>query len=337
MTDDRYARFELPRPRFLADEYWRSIELELSRLERSLGARDDSQVLGDLKCLVEAVAKVVLDVNGTPSDSNSKFPAVVSRAHDLLRTQKGQELAYDSPYNALAVQASKIAISLAQIRNAHGAGHGRARQPVVRNEMVDLALDGSFTWLRWACRRVGLFSEGRPDQLIRALVDEPATFTSGMLARRLVAADLPGLEDHHQRALGVAVGQRSARETFVVYADGMRPAIESADLVAWPTAYRLGLAHGILFDPSEQSTVVPLYLQRSMEVLTPVQNQQRQFGELVESVIDHYAPEAESDQDGLNTLIRRLIVLETKFDATMKDQLRRLTSHLQQRRQVRPH
>ena len=155
-----YARFDVCRPPHLAAEYWLSVEAELLRLARSLDAADDVQVIGDAKCLVEAVAKIVWDINGTPPDSNDGFPKVVARAHELLRNQPGHELAHGTTFANLAMQASKMAGYLAEIRNSLGGGHGRARQPYVRAEEVDLALDGALTWVRWALRRIGLFAEG---------------------------------------------------------------------------------------------------------------------------------------------------------------------------------
>lgn len=120
----------------------------------------------------------------------------------------------------------------------------------MRAEEVDLALDGALTWVRWALRRIGLFAEGRPDELILDLIgsdtESQVSFTRGLLARRLAAADLPRQPERYQRALGVAVGQRSAGNTFVVIADGFTPAVESDDLDAWPSQYRVGLAYGRL-------------------------------------------------------------------------------------------
>lgn len=98
MFEAAYARFDVRRPPHLAAEYWLSVEAELLRLARSPDAADDVQVIGDAKCLVEAVAKIVWDINGTPPDSNDGFQKVVARAHELLRNQPGHELAHGTTF-----------------------------------------------------------------------------------------------------------------------------------------------------------------------------------------------------------------------------------------------
>lgn len=282
---DRYERFAIQRPPFIADEQWAAIEVELARLERSLGSDDDGQVISDLKCLVESVAKVVLETNGTPAEPKAALKDLVAKAHRALVGYGGDELAHGSPYGALATQASKMAQSLGEIRNAVGGGHGRARRPVIRDEMVDLALDGALIWTRWALRRLGPFTEGRPEPLIRDLIEEPAIFRSGDLARRLQSAKLATLPPHHQQSLGVAVGQRSARHTFVVRADGVEPALASPDIELWPPAYRLGLARGILFDPSEAPTVSAKALLDALLLMAPVTTYDSEFGELLAQAV----------------------------------------------------
>lgn len=45
-------------------------------------------------------------------------------------------------FGIMAMQAGKIAQNLGDIRNQFGDEHGRARTPVINDEMVRLALDG---------------------------------------------------------------------------------------------------------------------------------------------------------------------------------------------------
>ena len=106
-------------------------------VSRALAADDDQQAIGYLKCLVEAVAKVVQDINGTPADGNTTFDTVTKSAHELLAMQPGDELAYETPFGNLATQARKIAVAMSTIRNGYGAGHGRSRLPPMRDEMLD--------------------------------------------------------------------------------------------------------------------------------------------------------------------------------------------------------
>ena len=281
-----YQRFAVERPPYLGDEYWTSIDAEVARLDRSLASGDLVQAIGGVKCLVEAVAKVALDINGTPADPSASFDATVNKAHTLLAQQPGHELAHESEFGRMATQASKIARNLGNIRNEFGGGHGRARQPRVKDEMVDMALDGGLLWVRWALRRLGLFSEGRPEALIRDLVEDGAVFRAGMLRRRLEAANLPTLEPRHQRALGVAVGQRAMRGTFVVREGGVIACLESDDTESlWTPDYRIGLAQGLLFDPDEQPTVGDQSLRDALMALDPLPDCSKDLGELVERIV----------------------------------------------------
>lgn len=219
--NDPYSRFEIARPDYLGDDHWACIEREADRLWRSLAAGDGSQALSDIKCLVESISRIVLDVDGTPAAPNTAFDMVVAQAHALLPGQPGHQLANQSPFGQLVTQASKIAKNLGNIRNEFGGGHGRARTPDLHDEMVALALDGGLLWARWALRQLGYFAEGRPTSLINDLVVAPQNFYTGTLQRRPLAANLLALEPRHQRSIGVAVGQRVMRGTFVVRRDGL--------------------------------------------------------------------------------------------------------------------
>lgn len=331
MHDSAYARFEVNKPPLLSQEYWESIESELLRLERSLSTGDGVQALGDAKCLVEATAKVAWDMNGTPADSKESFSKVVSRAHELLRNQPGSQLARQSAYGNLALQASKMAGNLAEIRNAIGGGHGRARKPEVRVEEVDLALDGALTWVRWALRRLDLFAAGRPDQLIRDLVgsdtESNQIFTRGLLARRLHSADLPNLDPKWQRAVGVAVGQRSAGGTFIVTEEGLDPAIDSVDLTAWPAQYRLGLAHGCLFDRDEQPTLRPEMIARAIKVLVPLTNNESAVTALISRIKLHFDP-TDSDPERVLGAASEINQAASDMSPAMSATTRELSEHL---------
>lgn len=280
----RYTRFDIRRPGYLAEVHWDSISIEIDRLTRSLDADDDGQVLADAKCLVESVAKVTHEIAGEPAPESLK--SLVSGAHELLRGQPGHELERATPFAQIANSANKMAQQLGEIRNAFGGGHGRAQQPRVRSEAVDLALDAAFTWTRWALRRLGLFSEGRPEALIRDLIVESATFRSGTLKRRLEAANLGTLEARHQRALGVAVGQRVMRNTFVVREDGLEPALLSDDLTTWPPDYRAGLATGLLLDTQGILTVTAYSIDTALTLLDPIDDGGALLAEIVEGLDD---------------------------------------------------
>jgi hypothetical protein len=104
-------------PAHIGEAHAQAIDLELQRFARAMDANDDGQAIGYLKCLMEAVAKVVLDINGTPAAGADSFDPTVKRAHDLLAGQPGHELALASPFCNLATQARKMAVSMSTIRN----------------------------------------------------------------------------------------------------------------------------------------------------------------------------------------------------------------------------
>lgn len=286
-VNEIYSRFQVEQPPHLADAYWECIKAEADRLRRALDAEDASQALGYLKCLVESVAKIVLDINGTPPADNADFHTLVTKAHTLLAKQPGHELVDTSPFGIMATQSSKIARNLAEIRNNYGGGHGRFRVPNLADEMLHMALDGSLMWVRWAVRRVGYFAEGRPTQLIDALVGEQRqTFYSGVLKSRLMAANLSALEATHQRSIGVAVGQRAAGGTFVVRADGVDACAESDDIKIWPPEYRFGVVSGLWITPNGKVSISSSWIRDTIKLLDPVPDCAADLAALTDEIVN---------------------------------------------------
>jgi hypothetical protein len=129
VTEDPYDRFRVPRPAHIGTAHTATIDLEPQRFSRAMDARDDGQAIGYLKCLIEAIAKVVLDLNGTPAGGADSFDPTVKQAHDLLASQPGHELAHGTKFANLATQARKMAVSMSTIRNNYGGGHGQPDNP----------------------------------------------------------------------------------------------------------------------------------------------------------------------------------------------------------------
>jgi hypothetical protein len=291
VSREPYNRFGLLHPEHLGEDHWSAISVEIDRLERSLDANDDSQALSDLKSIVEAIAKVTLDINGTPATVTVSLPKVVTDAHELLVEQPGPALSYDSEFRKMATWARSIAVAMAPIRNQYGGSHGRAHVPATQPEMVDLALDGCLMWARWALRRLGYFALGRPETLIRELTGTPwALFTSGRLTQRLQAANLPKSEEKHVRAIGVAVGQRAASGTFVVRAEGVAACAATDDLIEWPRAYRLGVAHGLLTAVDERPTITAGNLLDALLVCGPVLDAAEEITEMLRDAMRIHPP-----------------------------------------------
>lgn len=292
--EDAFAQFDITRPEHVGQAHVDSIGLELQRLARALDADDDAQAIGYLKCAVEAVAKVVLDINGTPADGAAAYPTTIKQAHQLLIGLAGPELAGGGPFAVLATQAQKMAGTLGEVRNSYGGGHGRARQPELTPEMLSLARDGGLLWLRWAMRRLGTFALGRPETLIRDLIGDPTgsiVWYSGDLTSRLTAADLAGIDPRHARAIGVAVGQRAAQETFNVMIEGIRAAVEDPEnLSAWPAVYRIGAAFGLLFAPDERPTITAHSLHRALQLCLPLTAEATETSTLIGRVMASRPP-----------------------------------------------
>ncbi|MGV9832933.1 hypothetical protein ACWDUL_01830 [Nocardia niigatensis] len=286
--DDLYARFQITRPPYLADGYWACVKAEADRLWRSLEAEDASQALGDMKCLVESIAKIVLDIDGTPPAATDDFKKIVGAAHKRLVDQPGHQLATTSPFGDMATQASKVVRNLAEIRNNYGGGHGRFTVPDLSDEMLHMALDGGLMWVRWALRRIGYFTIGRPTQLIEALVGpQSQNFTKrppNSLKDRLIAANLQSAEVRHQRSIGVAVGQRAAMDTFMVYIDGVEACGNSSDLAVWPEGYRIGVVSGLWVSPHGLVTITSRWIRDAMKVLDPVPDCSAELADLVDEV-----------------------------------------------------
>ena len=163
--------------------------------------------------------------------------------------------------------------------------------------------------------------------MIGSDTESQVSFTQGLLARRLSAADLPRQPERYQRALGVAVGQRSAANTFVVIADGFTPAVESDDLDAWPSQYRVGLAYGRLFDPDEQPTLTTYSIPHAMKVLAPVEGEEAALEDLVDRIINHFSP-GPTDSAELAEAARQVDQVADRMAAPMKPALRKLAAFL---------
>ncbi|MGW7099705.1 hypothetical protein [Streptomyces sp. NPDC054838] len=95
----------------------------------------------------------------------------------------------------------------------------------------------SLIWVRWVLARHTTVLLGNVTQLVSDL--EAETFFGGQLAKRLDAANVPGLKEPEQRRLGVAVGRRTAKDAGTVRIDGVRACSTNAE--RWPDAYRTGV------------------------------------------------------------------------------------------------
>jgi hypothetical protein len=210
---------------------------------------DRSLVLGRAKELAECVAKVALTERGEIPTSSITFPQLIGQAHTALKRQPGRDLSHDPRLQALISGVMKMIKDVGEIRNSFGSGHGRQREPVVEQEMVDVVVPATMLWVRWALGRIEPMIFGQPAALIRDLLGG-TSFYRGDLTERLLAADLKHLEEVTQQEIGAAVAERAMRDTFNVRIEGVDVCADSDSLTAWPLHYRRGLVEGLLFDPS---------------------------------------------------------------------------------------
>lgn len=75
----------LPCPPYIREHHWSAVSAEYDHLQRSLQSSDGSQELADVKCEVGSIARIVLDVNGTPAETNASFSSIVAQVNSILK------------------------------------------------------------------------------------------------------------------------------------------------------------------------------------------------------------------------------------------------------------
>lgn len=246
----------LDRPDGLEDASWQAVEQALQRLNNAITAADLPLVVGSAKELTESTAKVVLAARGQIPASNIEYDPLISAAHAALDRQPGKGLAADEPVRLAAQQAAKVVRNLRELRNDYGTGHGRAFAPEVAEEVALVSVDLTMVWCRWALRRLRHAIYGRPQNLITDL-SGGGRFTRGVLAERLVAANLSAVEPADQAALAVAVAHRAMSGTFLVQEEGVEACAQSGDLTMWPEPYRCALIEALILNQAGQIETRP--------------------------------------------------------------------------------
>jgi Abortive infection C-terminus len=251
--DEERTIWSIPCPEGLNDEAWRAISGAVARLHGSRERDDIPAAIGAAKELCESVARVILAQRGHSLGSNASYDEVINTAHKAIERQPGKGLAADEDMRRIAQGAKTIACALGPMRNQRGTGHGRAHPPEVHEEHALIACDAAELWCRWALRRLGPYILGDVSALVNRL--QQGTVSKGDLAGRLAAVDLERRDHDDAHLLGLAVGQRTVRETFNVRIEGVDAPIADPD--AWPAAYRAGVIEGLMFSADGTLTTSP--------------------------------------------------------------------------------
>ena len=250
---------EINIPSELDEEHRAAISAHAERLDAAREREDLSDAVGCAKELAESVARVVLDVRGEVQSDRADFTSVITAAHRAVERQPGEGLAgSDEAVRKMAQSAKGLVTELGQLRNAVGTGHGRTKLPPVVEEQARIATDATIVWSRWMLGRLPSYLLSDVRDLIRHLGGP--SFRKGLLTARLNAVNLPSLASEDAQALGVAVGRRTVRQTFLVRIEGVEPAIEYPE--RYRAAYRAGVMYGLLFNEQgalcTQATAVSL-------------------------------------------------------------------------------
>jgi Abortive infection C-terminus len=241
---------------------------------------DRSLVLGRAKELAESVARVVITERGQVAPAATDFPSLIDSAHGALKRQPGTDLSNDPELRNLVQAAMKIVKSVGTIRNSFGSGHGRAREPQVEQEMVDVTVAATMLWVRWALGRLAPLILGQPTSLISDLLDG-VHFDKGNLAERLRAANIGDLDTSIQQKLGTAVGIRAMRDTFLVQIEGVQACASSDSLDEWPLHYRRGVVDGLFVDENGNVRTTRWAVELVPGVLGPTEDQAAELDRLI--------------------------------------------------------
>ncbi|MEV8533238.1 abortive infection family protein [Streptomyces sp. NPDC051211] len=243
----------LPRPERVQSGHWDAISDAYQRVGRAVEAEDFALVVGAAKELTESVARVTIAANGEVYADNASYSALLSAAHRIVAHAIRENLPPNDVLRAIPDNARKMATQLAEVRNRYGTGHGRADIHKVTVEVAEACVHAAPVWIRWVLARHTTVFLGNVTQLVSDL--ERANFHSGELAERLEAANILGLKEPEQRRLGVAVGRRTANETWTVRIDGVRACSTNPD--RWPDAYRTGVIEGLFINRDNQVDAYP--------------------------------------------------------------------------------
>jgi hypothetical protein len=257
---------EFRRPQCVDDAEWEALSALDRRIRRAEEAADHALTIGAAKELCEAAAKTVWRHRGRQFGSRTDLSELVKTAQRFVDRLPPHGAAEGGLTRQLAQTATKLIELLGELRNRAGTGHGRPEPVVVDERDAGFAAGVARLWCSWLLAHLDLVVAASPERTA-ADFQRPSTFRRTEAAARLALANLPELEPVDQRMIGVAVGQRAASGTFVVFEEGVDAAIDSGDLGIWPPAYRAGVAEGLFLDRNGYLVLSPRVVGSALEVL----------------------------------------------------------------------
>jgi hypothetical protein len=260
---------DLIRPDCVDADEWQALSALDDRLSRALRDHDAELMLGTAKELCEAVAKVTCQQRGEQFAPLSDMPELIGHAHRLVDRLPAEGGAAGGAVRNIAQTAMKLAKQLNELRNQAGSGHGRPTPTGLDEVDGRFAASTALIWCRWMLGRVDALVANDPDRLVGDISRQ--VFSRGDLERRLLEAGLPTMEPDDKFAVGFAVDQRGGPGgTFNVHGEGVRPAVQRLDLVAWPGDYRRGVARGLMTDRNGYIVVDARTIDEVLAVIAPI-------------------------------------------------------------------
>lgn len=134
----------------------RSLDTQYRRLMRS--SNDGQQILGYAKELLEATMKYALESKGVNVPKNAKLPSLIHQAMEsvnLLPEQVNMKKETQTHVRSLLQNLKSTAISISEIRNDSGTGHGRVEEVYVPSSIAKFVSDSSLILVRLMLDAIG--------------------------------------------------------------------------------------------------------------------------------------------------------------------------------------
>jgi hypothetical protein len=217
------------------------------RVNRALEVGDVEQVVGTAKDLVESVTKVVLQALGTTFGSGETLPRLGRRALQGLGAHP-QSFEDRPPLRNLANALVQVPDAISTLRNRDGTGHGRPFLSDLSIANAEFTGHVALAWSRWVLAALGRVLAGMAavDEAARRIEDRWEPFPRGSMRTVLGELRLPELEPIQQHRLGLAVGRRSVKGTWVADLDIVEPLAAGEE--PYPSHFAVGVIEGFFID-----------------------------------------------------------------------------------------